>query len=1076
MEGTGRMVMENFRDWERRFTALREKLEYGVYHVVAPLRIEAYLSSEPVPFDQRASRPGRVMEPGEHWGDLFDCGWFHFTGQVPEAYQGSCVAVLVDLSAEGLVVDAQGDPVQGLTSATSRNEFPLGLWGKRTIERRDCADESGRVDFWADFTCCDVEGQYRNGGRIKEACIAMVDELCRDAFYDWVVCQSLFVGLCENGDPYGSEVGECLRRAADVLEASLGTAVQIEADAQGTEALMRGRDAYAEDRAGLDRSGERISIWPDPETEHTRKFQLDLDAGALRQVREILAEILSRPNSAPAMTYSAMGHSHLDLLFLWPERETYRKCARTMANVLKMMDRFPDYKFCLSQAPVYIWLKEQYPALYQRMLERIREGRIEVVGAFWIECDTNLPGGESLVRQLLWGKRFFRREFGLDMQVGFLPDVFGYSAALPQLLVKSGVPYFTTNKLSMNDTNRFPRYTFWWYGMDGTRVLTHMLPENSYTSAAVPQMAIYGEHHYTDKDVCNRGLQLFGLGDGGGGPGYEHMERRRRSRNLKGCPPFEDEFVVDFFRRIEEGSEAYRKWRGELYFERHQGTYTSIAKQKKWNRTLERDLHAVEWLGKMAEDMTGAQYPAQWLAQCWQDVMLYQFHDCLPGSSIAIVYEQTQARYAQRHQEARRLLQEFAARLADGLCRGGMERPVLAANPASFARTEILQAEGRELAVELAPYEIRLVDWAAAEPLCPQEAGDGLTLENAHVRLVFTERGTVSSLYDKERGRELLPAGEEGNRLLVYPDELTCWDIQKEYLQADPAPARLLSARKVREGSLQKLYLTFALGEASRMEQEVVLGPLSARADFHSAVDWREEYQMLRVKWPVDVVADSAACDIQFGHVNRPTHQNTTWDAAKFEVCAHKWADLADRSGGLALLNDCKYGYKVWDNALDLCLLRSQNCPCEKGDIGSHTFTYSAYPHGGDVWSGGVVREGYRLNDPILCFPAEGAHSAPAQGGGGWRWLTLEDSTAVLETVKRAEDSGRMVLRFYEAAGGYTKLRLRLRGYRVVGLCNLLEEPVASEALEITGDGAVLRFHAFEVHSLLAEKIDGETP
>lgn len=1072
MEGADRAVMENFRDWEQRFTALREKLEYGVYHVVAPLRIEAYLSSEPVSFDQRAGGPGRVMEPGEHWGDLFDCGWFHFTGQVPEAYRSSCVAVLVDLSAEGLVVDAQGNPVQGLTSATSRNEFPLGLWGKRTIERKDCADESGRVDFWADFTCCDVEGQYRNSGRIKEACVAVVDELCRDAFYDWVVCQSLFVGLCENGDPYGSEVGECLRRAADVLEASLGTAVQIEADAQGTEALMRGRDAYAEDRAGLDRSGERISVWPDPETEHTRKFQLDLDAGALRQVREILAEVLSRPNSAPTMTYSAMGHSHLDLLFLWPERETYRKCARTMANVLKMMDRFPDYKFCLSQAPVYIWLKEQYPALYRRMLERIREGRMEVVGAFWIECDTNLPGGESLVRQLLYGKRFFRREFGLDMQVGFLPDVFGYSAALPQLLVKSGVPYFTTNKLSMNDTNRFPRYTFWWYGLDGTRVLTHMLPENSYTSAAVPQMAIYGEHHYTDKDVCNRGLQLFGLGDGGGGPGYEHMERRRRSRNLKGCPPFEDEFVVDFFHRIEEGSEAYRKWRGELYFERHQGTYTSIARQKKWNRTLERDLHAVEWLGKMAEDLTGAQYPAQWLAQCWQDVMLYQFHDCLPGSSIAIVYEQTQARYAQRHQEARRLLQEFAARLADGLCHGGMERPVLAANPTSFARTEILQAEGRELAVELAPYEIRLVDWAAAEPLCQQEAGDGLTLENAYVRLAFTERGTVSSLYDKERGRELLPAGEEGNQLLAYPDELTCWDIQKEYLQADPAPARLLSARKVQEGSLQKLYLTFALGEASRMEQEVVLGPLSARADFRSTVDWQEEYQMLRVKWPVDVVADSAACDIQFGHVNRPTHQNTTWDAAKFEVCAHKWVDLADRSGGLALLNDCKYGYKVWDNALDLCLLRSQNCPCERGDIGSHAFTYSVYPHGGDVWSGGVVREGYRLNDPILCFPAEEVRSAPAWERDSWSWLALEDSTAVLETVKRAEDSGRMVLRFYEAAGGYTKLCLRLRGYRVVGLCNLLEEPVASEALEITGGGAVLRFHAFEVHSLLVEKID----
>lgn len=1067
--------MEDFRKQEQRFSVLREALEYGVYHVVAPLEIEAYISREPVPFSRRNQGKGRKMLPGEHWGDLFDCGWFHFTGRVPEQYLASHTAVLVDLSAEGLVVDGSGDPIQGLTSATSRNEFPLGLWGKRTIEMKDCADAVGNVDFWADFTCCDVEGQYRNEGRIKEACIAVIDDLCRDAFYDWVVCQSLFVGLCENADPYGAEVGGALEEAAAVLEASLGGRLEAANGAGAdTEALRRGRDDYAQDRLGLDSAQERLSIWPDPETEHTRKYQRKLDADALQRVRDILAEILSRPNTEPAMTYSAMGHSHLDLLFLWPERETYRKCARTMSNVLKMMDRYPDFKFCLSQAPVYIWMKERYPALYRRMLEKIKEGRIEVVGAFWIECDTNLPCGESLVRQLLYGKRFFRKEFGLDMQVGFLPDVFGYSAALPQLFVKSGVPYFTTNKLSMNDTNRFPRYTFWWYGLDGTRVLTHMLPENSYTSAAVPQMAIYGEHHYTDKDLCDRGLQLFGLGDGGGGPGYEHMERRKRSRNLKGCPPFEDEFVADFFHRIERGSASYRSWHGELYFERHQGTYTSIARQKKWNRTLERDLHTLEWLAKMAEDRTGAEYPRAWLEQCWQDVMLYQFHDCLPGSSIGLVYEQTQARYAQLHREATARIGECAARLGESLCREGMRQSVLVANPTSFPRRERLRRDGGELELTLAPYEVRMVDWAEAERVEETETVNDLLLENALVRLRFTERGTVSSVFDKARDRELLPVGAEGNRLVLYPDELTHWDIQKDYLRSQPEPARLLSSRKTVEGSETRLYLTFAVGERSQIEQVAVLNALSARVDFQTRVDWQEEYRMLRVQWPVDVVADTAACDIQFGYVNRPTHQNTSWDEAKFEVCAHKWVDMADRSGGLALLNDCKYGYKIWDNVLDLCLLRSQNCPCEHGDVGVHTFTYGVYPHGGDAWSGGVAREGYLLNDPILCLPVDREEKRSGAGSAGsLNWITLDgDAPVVLETVKKAEDSERMILRFYEAAGGSAKLRLRLRGYRALGLCNLLEEPVESGDFRQTEDGAELRFHAFEVQSLLVEKTE----
>ena len=1053
--------MEPFRKQEHHFTYIRTLLERGVYHADRTLSMQAYITKDPVPYESRERGDFTTLVPGMHWGDLFDCAWVHFTGNLPAAFPAeadACTerhwAVLIDLSAEGLVYDADGEPVQGLTSATSRNEFPLGLWGKRTVELKDCVRD-GRIDFWADFTCCDVEGQYRNGGRVKEACTAWVDDLCRDAFYDWVVCQSLFVGLMENGDPYGETVGAILERAAKTFETAHGLTYSQADGAMNGGADFLKRDAYFSDPtpSAIEQAGERISILPDAETEPTRRTQLVLNQAALRTVRGILREILNQPNEHPAMTYSAMGHSHLDLLFLWTERETYRKCARTVANVLRIMDIDPTYKFTMSQAPVYTWLRERYPSLYARMLERIREGRFEIVGSLYIECDTNLPCGESLVRQLLYGKRYFRKEFGQDMRVCFLPDVFGYSAALPQLLKLADVPYFTTNKLSMNDTNRFPRYTFWWYGLDGTRVLTHMPPENSYTSAVVPQMAIYGEYHNTDKDLCPRGLQLFGLGDGGGGPGYEHIERRKRVRNLKGCPPFEDEFVVDFFDRISKGAERYREWHGELYFERHQGTYTSIAKQKQWNRTLEKDLHALEFCAALANGTDGYAYPSAWLQRAWEDVLLYQFHDCLPGSAIPEVYEQTQARYAQLHREAQALTRQALSALGTG-CGTEGEPGTLTLNASPFMRVE---PDGT-----LAPYAIvwrpKTARDEAERPL------DAAVLENGSVRIAIEPDGTLSEVFDKSANRQLLKDGARGNMLKLYPDELTHWDINKAYLREPGRQAVCTGQRLYKKGRRQIAELTFAVGASSTVRQRIVLEADSACVRFETEVDWREEYQMLRVAFPTSVVTDRASCEIQFGHIERPTHHNTSWDEAKFEVCAHKWVDMADAAGGLALLSDCKYGYKIWDNTLDLCLLRSQNCPAQHGDRGTHTFTYAICPHTGDAWAGGVIAEGYRLNTPLIEIDATGA--------GGCALLqpfVVADGTAVLETVKKAEDSDDLLLRLYEARGGATVSHLKLDGYEAVELCNLLEEPIG-EALRTDGDAVALPFHAFEIKTLRVRK------
>jgi alpha-mannosidase len=1014
--------MELFRKQEENFTVIREKLEKAVYTPVEQLAMEGYRTKEPVPYADRRSGEHFIPKVGETWGELFDCAWFHFTGKVPANAKGKKCVLLIDFSGEGLVYNEKGEPTQGLTSTTSRNEFPLGLWGKRTVEVSACAAGDEYIDLWVDAGCNDVEGQYRNDGKVKEAVIATVDSLCRDLFYDWVVCQSLYVGLCENKDPYGEEILPILQRAEAELQ----------------------------------------SLTPDTMT----------------KAREILSEILSKKNDHTELTYSSIGHSHLDLLFLWPLRETIRKGARTYSTVLKLMKLYPEYKFGCSQAPLYQWMKQYYPHIYEGICERIKEGRWEVQGSFWVECDTNLPGGESLVRQLLYGKRFFKEEFGQEMKVGFLPDVFGYSGALPQLLIKSETPYFMTQKLSWNDTNRFPRHTFWWQGIDGSQVLTHMLSEDSYNSAAVPQMAIYGLHHNRDLDKCKDALQLFGLGDGGGGPGYEHMERKRRSKDLKGCPPHRDEFVIDFFERIAVNKDSYRKWVGELYFERHQGTYTSIARVKRYNRRVEQKLQTLEWLSVLAEVYCGLPYPKERLEDMWKEILLYQFHDCLPGSAITRVYEEAYARYQSILEELEEKIHLAQVTLSNTLHIEDMTMPVLLFNATSFDRQELITSGDHQFIAEIPAYGFTVQDLARTHTVVKSPI-ENLHLENDYVSIDFTENGTISSIIQKETGFSLLKEKEEGNKLCLYPDEFTHWDINKAYLLEAPEQARLEKAQPFVHGGIQGIHLFFKVGN-STINQTVTLKDNSARLDFVTEVDWQEEYRMLRVAFPTSIITDHAECEIQFGHLSRPTHQNTSWDEAKFEVCAHKWVDMADIGGGIALLNDCKYGYKIWDNTLDLCLLRSQNCPSEHGDQGKHQFTYSLFPHTKDVVQGNVIKEGYALNYPIDAVIINQQHSITGVamdnsyvkkevqkiGNKTYSPININSKNILVESWKKAEDTDGYILRLYEAGGQRTKAQITFCGFQAEGLCNLLERPL----MECRGSSVEIEFHPFEVHTLLLRK------
>ncbi len=1000
----------SFREFEKAFVAVREKIEQAIYTPVADLSIEAYVTKEPMPYAERTT--GRHITPaiGDTWGELFDCAWFHFRGQVPPKAKGKKVSLLIDFSGEGLVFDANGEPLKGLTSVTTTDEFPLGLWGKKTVEVSDCSTGDEPVDLWVDAGCNDLQGQYRNDGRVKEASIVTVDTLARDLFYDFTVCLSLYVGLCENDDAYADEVLPVMLEASRLLDTVTQESMQA--------------------------------------------------------ARASLAKLLERENDTMELQYSSIGHSHLDLIFLWPERETIRKGARTYSTALYLMEKYPFYKFGCSQPQIYVWMREHYPSIYKRIKEREKEGRWECQGCFWVEMDTNLPTGESLVRQILYGKRFFMEEFGKEMKVGFLPDVFGYSAALPQLLVKSGTPYFMTQKLSMNDTNRFPRHTFLWKGIDGSEVLTHMLPEDSYNSAAVPQMAIYGLHHYTDLDRCGEALQLYGIGDGGGGPGYEHLERIKRQKNLKGVPPLRPEFCVDFFERINQKRDTYRKWVGELYFERHQGTYTSIAKGKLYNRLMEIKLYHTEWLYTLAALRLGTSYPHDRLEEIWKEMLLYQFHDCLPGSSIKRAYEETHARYRLLLEELDGMIAEAEALLIGAADTAAMAEPVAVFNPTSWERTETIEFAGRQLPVTVPPLGYTVIDMAG-RPVVEEKAAPSDRLENSRLCAVFNSDGTIASLFDKEEGREVLRPNTVGNALKLYDDEYTHWDINKGYLTCTPEQAKRISARGFVRGVVQGIAMEYTIGQ-SKISQTVTLKDGSKQLDFETTVEWNETYKMLRSSFPVDIVTDAARCEIQYGHIQRPTHQNTTWDQAKFEVCAHKWVDMADNGYGVALLNNCKYGYKIWDGVLDIDLLRSQMCPCEEGDKGVHTFTYSVLPHAGNVIDGGVVRAGYELNMPLLAL------EAPKNGGKALPFCDalafVDQPNILIDAVKKAEDTDGYILRLYEAGGKRTRAHITLNGLRADSLTDLLERPVSrEEAAKFTAEpsGFGLDFHPFEVHTVL---------
>ena len=817
---------------------------------------------------------------------------------------------------------------------------------------------------------------------------------------------------------------------------------------------------------------------------------------------------------------TCIGHTHIDVAWWWTVAQSREKAARSFATVLELMDEYPEYRFMSSQPVLYTFVKERYPELYEEIKRRAAEGRWEPEGGMWLEADCNLTSGESLVRQFLYGKRFFQEEFGVDSRVLWLPDVFGYSGALPQIMKKCGIDYFMTTKLSWNQFNKVPDDTLLWEGIDGTKVLTHLISTlgvgqsvdrffTTYNGILHPDAIMGGWQRYQNKEMNHDILVAFGYGDGGGGPTREMLETgRRMEKGIRGIPKVRQESSLTYFTELSERVKDSRRlhtWTGEFYFEYHRGTYTSMARNKRSNRKSELLLMDLELLSVLAEKR-GLAYPAEDLERLWKMVLLNQFHDILPGSSIKEVYEVTKREYEQLAEEGGRLLKErkeavagagdgvtvfntlgFTRRsltvLPDGVtsltdkgealpCQeiGGLRYSLTGEIPSKGYSVygAVREADGGTAGEAAGDTEAAggVVENSAAKsggdtPFSVLKTADGFVITTPFAKVDMAADGSFTSLLDHSENRQVWKAGEAGNRLRIYEDKpiyYDNWDIDVFYTEKywdldEPASIAVTS-----EGPLCLQITVNRSFMHSRMTQDIRFYAHSPRIDFNTWVDWKEHQYLLKAGFPVDVHTDEAAFDIQFGNVVRKTHTNTSWDRARFESCGHKWMDVSESGYGVSLLNDCKYGHSVREGCIELTLIKSGIEPNPDTDNEEHVFTYSLYPHQGTWREADTQKEAADLNQPLSAV--NGGMPGESYGFAG-----VKGDSVVLETVKRSEDGNGIILRLYESRNKRVNAKVSLSCAPVtVTECNLLEEP-ADEAggLMIDRDGFSFVIKPYEI-------------
>ena len=1008
---------------------LRRSVRPAVFGPTAPVGVRAlHVRGEPIGVDEAQARPFEPFSVGDAWGPAWDTTWFRIDGRVPDEWRGAEVVLRIGLGYRGqpgfgaeAIVWEDGVPVQGISPKHSTHRITDKAEGGEAVAVlfEAAANPVANLDVRpAALLAPDFDGAPLF--RLDRAELAVVNRDVQGLALDMEVLLDLYDHL-DPASPRAQRVLRSLATSCSVLDAS------------------------------------------------------DV-AGSAAAAREPLAPALSARNGSSALRLKAVGNAHIDTAWLWPFRETVRKCARTFSTALRLMDEYPDYRFACSQPQQLAWVKQHYPALFGRIKERVADGRFELVGAMWVEADCNVPSGEALVRQVLHGARFLEDEFGVEAGEVWLPDVFGYSASLPQVMRRAGIRRFLTQKLSWNSINRMPHQTFWWEGIDGSRVITHFPPAETYNGEFSMEQLSHAVRSFKDHRFASHALYLYGYGDGGGGPTRELLEKAARFRDLEGAPVVEPSSVLDFWDVAEgelaDAGEDGPVWAGELYFEFHRGTYTTSAMSKRENRRCELLLREAELWSCVAGLSAAADLDA-----AWKDVLLLQFHDVLPGTSINWVYEDSARIYEGVRSVGERVVDSALSRLGPGVF-----------NAAPFARTEVIDVDGAATRVD-----VPALGWAPAVGVSVDGGGVVVgpsSVENEFLRVAWDpSSGVLSSVWDKEAGREALAPGRSGNVLQLFEDrpvDWDAWDVNAYSLAGGEELTAVDSLAVVEDGPLRATVRTVRSFGRSRLEQSMVLRAGSRRIDFVTDVDWHEDHKLLKAAFPVDVHARRATYEIQWGHVERPTHRNTSWDAARFEVCGHKWADLGEPGYGVALLNDCKYGYDILGNVMRLSLLRAPTSPSPVMDRGRHRFTYSLMPHVGDFREAGVIEEAYALNMPLRVVggsgPAGGAGVAGVAGSGGsggsggsWSafpWSAFEVSApgVYIEAVKRAERSDAVIVRLYEGWGRQTRCSvttpLPIESVALVDLLERDESPLEFVAVDGGPAQVALALRPFEIVTL----------
>ncbi|MFF3935833.1 alpha-mannosidase [Streptomyces phaeofaciens] len=992
-----------------------QRIKPAIYADTVPFEVEAWQApGEPVPFQEAAAATYGPFAMDTPWGPPWGTTWFRMRGEVPAAWAGRRVEAVIDL---GFVGDWPGNQAEALVHLTDGTPLKAVNPLNQYVPVGNPAQGGERVDYLVeaasnpdilanDFAAPTPLGDVLTAGdkplyTFKRADLAVLDENVWHLDLDLQVLRGLMVHLGEH-EPRRHEIMHALDRAMDAVD-------------------------------------------------------LDDISGSAAAVREVLAPVLARPAHASAHVISGVGHAHIDSAWLWPIRETKRKTSRTFSNVTSLADEYEDFIFACSQAQQYEWVRDHYPHVWARIQDSVKKGQWAPVGGMWVEADGNLPGGEAIARQLVHGKRFFIEHFGVETKGVWLPDSFGYTAAYPQLAKLAGNDWFLTQKISWNQTNKFPHHTFWWEGIDGTRIFTHFPPIDTYNARFSGEEMDRAVRNYSEKGAGTRSLAPFGWGDGGGGPTREIMERARRLADLEGSPKVVVEHPDTFFAKAREEYPDAPVWVGELYLELHRATYTSQARTKQGNRRSEHRLREAElWATTAALHAPGYGYPYDKLDRLWKTVLLHQFHDILPGSSIAWVHREAEAEYARVAAELEELTAEAVAALGAG--------PARVFNTGPYDRAEVVRtADGAPAYVEVPANGSAPL--AAARPELPVTAV-GRVLDNGLVRVEVAEDGTLSSVYDLRANREVL-AGP-GNLLRLHtdlPNYWDAWDIDKHYRNRftdllDPDAVTVVEDNPL-VGAIRVIR---SFGKGSTLTQTITVRAGSARVDFETEIDWHEAEKILKAGFPVDVRAAHSSAEIQFGHVQRPTHTNTTWEAARFEVSGHRWVHIAEPGYGVAVLNDSTYGHDVsrtvredggTTTTVALSLVRAPRVPDPEADQGRHRFTYSLLP-GATI--GDAVAEGYALNLPLRVADAAGAPEPV---------VSVDGDGVTVEAVKLADDtSGDVVVRLYESRGGRAQGVLRT-GFPLAGaqVTDLLERPL--EDAEVTGDGTVaVTLRPFQVLTL----------